>query len=106
MKELVRVDDLYKDKTTFVKSLDKGEGTASPYNDCVVWLKVKIVVDGVEKYCSPNFEELEVWEEGVHVLKYDLEEYTVPAVVRRVLKKTKLKEIVEIRTNRLEKLTD
>ena len=63
-------------------------------------------MDGVEKYCSKNFNELEVWEEGVDTLKYDLEDYTTPAVFRRVLKKTKLKEIVEIRTTRLDKLTD
>jgi hypothetical protein len=47
-----------------------------------------------------------VWEEGKDVLKYDLEDFTVPAVVRRVLKKTKLKEIVEIRTRRADVLTD
>lgn len=69
-------------------------------------MKVKIVVDGIEKYCSPNFEELEIWEEGKDILKYDLEEFTVPAVVRRVLKKTKLKEIIEIRTTRANVLID
>lgn len=34
MNDLVRVDDLYKDKTTFFKTLRKGEHTASPYRDC------------------------------------------------------------------------
>jgi len=39
MKGLVRVDDLYKDKTTFYKTLIKGDGTASPYMDCLVACK-------------------------------------------------------------------
>jgi hypothetical protein len=106
MKALVRVDDLYRDTSTFVKSIQKGQGTASPYNDCVVYIKVKIEVDGDIKYCSPNFEELEVWEEGIDCLRYDLEEYTIPSVLRRVLKKTKLKEIVEVKTTKIDKLND
>lgn len=39
MKELTRVDDLYKDYTTFYKTLVKGHGTASPYMDCLVACK-------------------------------------------------------------------
>lgn len=39
MKELVRVDDLYKDGTTFYKTLKKGNGSASPYMDCLVACK-------------------------------------------------------------------
>lgn len=40
MKELVRVDDLYKDGTTFYKTLVKGHGTASPYVDSLVACKL------------------------------------------------------------------
>ena len=36
MKNLVRVDDVYKDRTTFYKTLAKGQGSASPYNDAYV----------------------------------------------------------------------
>ena len=43
MKVLVRIDDLYKDTTTFVKTLEKGQGTSSPYNDCVVYSKYSFV---------------------------------------------------------------
>jgi hypothetical protein len=39
LKELRRVEDLYKDKSTFYKSLRKGFGTSSPYTDCFVWCK-------------------------------------------------------------------
>ena len=42
MKKLVRVDDLYKDGTTFFKTLQKGVGTASPYPDCFVRCKFKV----------------------------------------------------------------
>jgi len=41
MKELVRVEDLYKDQTTFYKTLKKGFGSASPYMDCLVACKLK-----------------------------------------------------------------
>lgn len=36
MKKLTRVDDLYKDHTTFYKTLVKGEGSASPYTDAYI----------------------------------------------------------------------
>lgn len=39
MHKLVRVDDLYKDGTVFYKTIQKGEGTASPYRDSYVWCK-------------------------------------------------------------------
>jgi hypothetical protein len=39
MKELVRVDDLYKDGSTFYKTLVKGTGSASPYIDSLVACK-------------------------------------------------------------------
>ncbi len=41
MKELVRVDDLYKDGTTFYKTLIKGHGTASPYVDSLIACKIQ-----------------------------------------------------------------
>jgi hypothetical protein len=44
MKELVRVDDLFKDGTTFYKTLKKGEGSASPYIDSFVHRKFKVKV--------------------------------------------------------------
>lgn len=36
MRVLVRVDDLYRDKTTFYKTLRKGIGSANPYSDCII----------------------------------------------------------------------
>jgi hypothetical protein len=59
MKELVRVDDLYRDTTTFYKSLVKGVSTASPYMDCLVALKVKIEVDGEVKFCHTDFDKID-----------------------------------------------
>jgi len=64
LKELVRIDDLYKDGTTFYKSLQKGEGTASPYIDCFVHLRIKIVVDGEEKFSHGSFENLEEFDDS------------------------------------------
>ena len=37
LSKLRRIDDLYKDKTTFYKSMRKGIGSASPYIDCFIW---------------------------------------------------------------------
>ena len=70
------------------------------YNPSIV--KVKIVVDGVIKYCHPHFDDLNALEPGDYT-KYDLEEYTVPALIRKVLKTTKQMEVVELRTTRREK---
>lgn len=49
LKGLCTIHDLYKDKTCFYKSLKKGQGTASPYYDCMVTLRVKIDIDGENK---------------------------------------------------------
>ena len=49
LKNLCRVTDLYHDMKVFYKSVQKGEGTQSPYNDCRCALRVKIEVDGEVK---------------------------------------------------------
>ena len=49
LKGLCAINDLYKDKTIFYKSLKRGQGTASPYYDCKVTLRVKIDIDGENK---------------------------------------------------------
>ena len=49
LKGLCAIQDLYKDKTVFYKSLKRGQGTASPYYDCRVTLRVKIDIDGENK---------------------------------------------------------
>lgn len=36
--------------------------------------------------------------------KFDLENYTVPAMIRRILKTMKLREVIQIRTTRVDKL--
>ena len=51
MKGLVRIEDLYKDRTTFYKTLKKGESSASPYMDCLIAIKVKIEIDGEVRFC-------------------------------------------------------
>ena len=49
IKGLCAIFDLYKDKTIFYKTLKKGQGTASPYKDCRVTIRVKIDIDGETK---------------------------------------------------------
>lgn len=48
--KLVRVEDLYRDGKVIYKSLRKGQGTASPYSDCYVSLKVCVEIDGEKKF--------------------------------------------------------
>ncbi len=97
LKGLCAILDLYKDKTVFYKTLKRGQGTASPYYDCHVTLRVKIDIDGENKI--DQFEVGQVEEAQVEIIAgesspYDLEEYTVPACVRKLLKITKPYEVV------------
>jgi len=87
----------------FIRLSKKGEGTASPYPDCLVILRIKIVVDGVEKFNHGDFDDLFNTNDK-NCKKYDLEEYIVPSVIRKILKTTKLREIVEITCRKKEKL--
>ena len=50
LNKLVRVEDLYRDKKVIYKTIRKGDGTASPYSDCYISLKVKVEVDGELKF--------------------------------------------------------
>ena len=126
----MRVDDLYKDGTTFYKTLVKGVGTASPYMDSYIarklrfkspTVKVKVEIDGEVRFAHEKFEKLdyaplqEEAEEGEErkeeeavpeneVEKFDFDEYAIPSVVSRILKTTKLKEVVQVRTTRKDKL--
>lgn len=93
------VNDLYRDGTTFVQTLEVGNtgNTASPFNDCKVLIKLSVTVD--DETIFDNFGDGEP-------LKYDLEEFEMPAVLRRVLKQTKLNEVVLIESKKLVKLVD
>jgi hypothetical protein len=67
-------------------------------------VKVKLEVDGELKYEDPRFDDLSELEVGVDCHKYDLEEYHLPPVLRRVLKTSKQGEVFQIRTSRRGKL--
>lgn len=60
-------------------------------------MKVRIEIDGVIKFEHPKFDNLIEIEVGVDAAKYDLEEYFLPPVVRRILKTTKPTEVTQIR---------
>ena len=69
-------------------------------------MKVKIEVDGIVKFSHDNFDDLiNVYGDNLSQ-EFDLELYTIPAAIRKVLKVTKLREIVEIRCKRKDKLID
>lgn len=105
---MCRVTDLYNDLKVFYKTIQRGEGTQSPYNDCRCGLRVKIEVDDevkVDQFKIGVIEQFEVI--AGDTTPYDLEEYEIPAVVRKILKKTKPMEIVQVMcVGRVEKLTD
>lgn len=70
-------------------------------------LKVKIVVDGETKFCHENpLDEVGEPCNPVHQAAYDMEEYRIPSVVRKILKTTKMYEIVEVKCKNKAKLVD
>jgi hypothetical protein len=75
--------------------LRKGKGSASPYKDSLVVLKIKLEVDGEIKFCHEE-PTSEVGKAGENEFQaaYDLEEYKLPAIIRKILRTTKLFEIV------------
>lgn len=68
-------------------------------------MRVKIEVDGEEKFSHGSFDDLKEYND-TDSQTFDLELYTVPSVIRKVLKITKLQEIVEVKCSRKDKLTD
>lgn len=92
-----KVDDIYRDKSVFVRSLKTGQGSAVPFNDCSVTLKVKVEVDGELRFCHNDLEGRELVEDTAFQALYDLEQYSVPACVRKALKVAKVFELVELR---------
>ena len=92
------ITDIYADQSSYWQTLQAGDtgNTASPFNDCKVLLHIKLEIDGQCKFDNFNSEPL----------LYDLEEYQMPAVLRRVVKITKLQDVVEIRSSCRNKLLD
>ena len=84
-------------------------------------VKVKIEIDGEVKFCHENFDQLdysiltevvdgeeEVVEPEIgenELERFDLDEYSVPGMIRKILKTTKLREVVQVRTTRKDKLS-
>lgn len=67
-------------------------------------VKVRIEVDGVKVYEHMRFDDLTEIEVGVDSAQYDLEEYRLPPIIRKILKTTKLTEVFQVRTKRIDKL--
>ena len=67
-------------------------------------VKVRIEVDGQKVFEHHRFDDLSEIEVGVDSAKYDMEEYQLPPVLRKVLKYSKLNEVFEIKTRRADKL--
>lgn len=59
-------------------------------------VKVKVEVDGVTLFEHPRMDDLSQIEVGVDSQRYDLEEYGLPPVVRKILKTTKLTETFQV----------
>lgn len=109
--KMSKVEDVYGDRTTFVKTIRMGQGTGQPYFDCHVVLKVSIEIDGVQVFChkdplTTTIPDEEGKEASEYFASYDLEEYTIPAVIRKLLKTTKKYQIRSVRCKRMDKLTD
>lgn len=86
------------------RSLRKGDGTGSPYSDCIVWIKVRIETPDGEilfSHDDPLSTDL-----STACAQYDLEQYEVPAAIRKVLKKQKCHEIKQLKCSNSTKLQD
>ena len=81
------------------RTLEAGKtgSTASPFQDCKVALLLKLEID--DEVAFDNFN-------GGEPVIYDLEAYQCPAVLRRVLKMSKLEDVVEIKSKNKNKLLD
>ena len=111
LKQLNNITDLYKDRTTFYQVLERPErpaigvfkpgltfSTASPFCDSIVKLLLKLEIDDKVEY--DNYDGVK------EPVMYELEDYFMPAVLRRVLKLSKLNEKVEIKSKLEYKLLD
>jgi hypothetical protein len=58
----------------------------------------------VQVFEHPRFDDLSEIEVGVDSAKYDMEEYHLPPVIRKILKTTKMNEVFQVRTTRKDKL--
>ena len=79
---------------------ERGSGSASPYADCVVTLRVRIVIDNKTVYS--NFAGEGEDSEAV----YDLENYETPALVRKIIKRMKKGEILRVNIRNSTKVND
>jgi len=80
--------------------IERGSGSASPYADCVVTIRIRIVI--ANKIVYSNFPGEGEDSEAV----YDLENYEVPALVRKIIKKMKKAEILRVNIKNSTKVND
>lgn len=68
-------------------------------------MKVSIEIAGQVVFSHPDLDELNPASES-DCARIDLDLYTVPAVIRKVLKTTKVKEQVQVKCSRKDKMID
>jgi len=124
---LVKIEDWFNDEGTIVKNLRKGRGR-NPFIDSSVKIRLQVIVNNEVKvnnypekdpisdepydfYESENVKAM-TKEEGVEYLqKIDgdlfaikLDEYSLPSLMIKIIKSMKKNGVVEVTTNRLDKL--
>lgn len=106
LKDIMSVTDVHRDGSTISKVLQKVRrgtekfSTASPFSDSRVALRLKLEVGGSALFDNMNDESED------SLLWCDMDLYQLPATLRRVLKISKLHELVEINGGRADKLLD
>jgi hypothetical protein len=88
----VKVTDLYGDGSALYRTLRRGEGTGKPYSDCIVTIKVRVESNNKTLFTHKNELSTDIQTEECAV--YDLEQYQIPAAIRKLIKQTRLYEIV------------
>ena len=105
LKNVNSIIDVYQDGSTIsrvVHKIKKGTelfSTASPFSDSRIALRLKLQFGDDEAVFDNLAEEKEV-------IWYDMDYYQVPAALRRVLKLSKLHEIVEFVSSKVLKMID
>lgn len=108
LKGVVSITDVYRDGSAISKILKKVErgsaefSTASPFADSKVAIKLKLEVGETTVFDNLSSDV----EDAKPPFVYDMDEYQLPAVLRRVLKVSKLREVVELITTRPVKVLD
>lgn len=127
LNRLVKIEDWFKDEGTIVKNLRKGRGR-NPFIDSSVKIRLQVMVNDEVKvnnypekdpvsdgaydfYESENLKAMSKEDAASYLEKIDgdlyhirLDDYVLPSLMIKIIKSMKKNGVVEVTTNRMDKL--